>query len=84
MESNTDFPTNFPTENEKIWKVTLSRTQDIRIHIQCNNIELVNIVLSDTTCDTSGWRTNWNGNVKKIMFMAKDKGSKYYKPGEYR
>ena len=84
MGSNTAFSTDLPTETDKIWKVTLSRTQDIRIQIQCNNIELVNMVLSDEKCADSEWRTKWNRNVKKIMFTAKDKGSKYYKQGECR
>ena len=82
MESGDGFPTDLPSETVKIWKVTLSRTSDIRLQIQCNNIEVVDVVLSDTTCaDTIDWRTNWNGNVKKIMFKDKDEGSDYYKPG---
>ena len=80
--SNTNFPTDLPTETDKIWKLTLTRTSDVRLMIHCNNKEVLNLVLSDTTCSNyDTWSTYWSRDVEKIEFHETDTASGYYRAG---
>ena len=81
--SQSNFPTSLPTETDKIWKITLTRTSGIRIVIHCNNKEVLNVVLSDNTCIDSEWRDYWSRDVDKIYFLPSyDKASDYYRLGK--
>ena len=80
--SYTDFPTPLPSETDKIWTITLIRTVSIKLKINCNNKEVINIVMSDITCDVSDWRPRWSRDVEKIKFSDQDKASDYYRPGK--
>ena len=77
---NTNFPTNLPSDNDKVWRVTLTRTSSIRLVVHCNEEEVLNILMSDSTCDVSNWSTNWSREVAKIMFLSGDTASDYYQP----
>ena len=83
--SQTNFPTALPTETDKIWTVKLSKTSGtVSIVIYCNNKEVLNVVLSDTTCSQSDWSEDWRRDVDKIEFSSKyDNASDYYRPGNY-
>ena len=79
----TNFLTNFPTDEIKVWKITLTRTSGIRsLVIQCNNNEILNILLSDTTCTDRRGRgsagSGWDNGVEKIRFYQ-DTASDYYR-----
>ena len=82
--SNTDFPTALPTETDKIWTITLTGTSGtVRVIIHCNNKEVLNVVVSDTTCGQSIWSTRWSKDVEKIYFSSCcDTASDYYRPGK--
>ena len=81
-KSRVNFPTNLPATKEKIWTITKTRTSDsIRLQIHCNDVEVLNFVMSDTTC-TYKWRPyseTWNRNVGIIYFDMYDTASDYYK-----
>ena len=77
--TRTNFPTNLPSDNDKVWRVTLTRTSGIRLMIHCNEVEVLNTLISDSTCGGySDWSTNWSGEVAKIMFS-----SEYYTASDY-
>ena len=77
------FPTALPTETDKIWTITLSRsTAGIRVTIQCNDNEVLDVVLSSTLCDDTYWNNYWSKEVKKIRFTSSDTASDYYRPGK--
>ena len=84
MSTNTDFPVSLPTEVEKVWRITLNRNSGIRLLIHCNNVEVVNILMSDSTCYYSSWSNYWSRTVGKIWFyypysyIAAD----YYRAGQ--
>ena len=81
--SRTNFPTALPTETDKILTVTLTRTSGtVRVTIHCNNKEVLNVVLSDTTCSYSLWSHYWSRDVWKIEFYSSDTASDYYRPGK--
>ena len=82
----TDFPLNFPTtppsDADKVWRITLTKSADIRLVIHCNEVEVLNKLLSDTTCDWRRWRDIWGKHVAKIRFSS-DTASDYYGPSKY-
>ena len=81
--SYTNFPTAIPTETDKIWTITLTRTSGtVRVIIHCNNKEVLNVVLSDTTCSQYNWSTFWSKDVEKIDFHRAETASDYYRPGK--
>ena len=62
----TNFPSDLPADRNKIWRITLTKTSGIRLQIHCNNVEVLNILLSDTTCGKSKWSTYWNREIRKM------------------
>ena len=82
--SRTDFPTNLPTEIDKIWTMTLHRDSDKRREVvHCNEEEILNVVLSDTSCDENGWGNKWSREVeiKKFIGSGPDTASDFYRAG---
>ena len=81
--SHTEFPTDLPAESDKIWTITLSKTSVIRLIIDCNNKEVLNVVLSNTTCSNGQWSDYWTKDVEQIYFPSPhDSASDYYRPGK--
>ena len=81
--STTNFPTSLPTETDKIWTITLTRTSGtVSVIIHWNNKEVLNVALSSTTCSDSRWSTTWSREVEKIMFHYYDTASDHYRPGK--
>ena len=76
----TNFPTNLPSDSDKVWRVTLTRTSGIRLVIHCNEEEVLNTLISDSTCSKSDWSTTWSKEVAKIEFYSSDTASDYYQP----
>ena len=82
---DTDFPHDLPSETDKIWMISLARTTSIRLVIHCKNVEVLNVVLSDTTCtneDIDSWSSRWSSEIVNIKFTDKSKASDYYKQGQ--
>ena len=80
-----DFPSDLPTATEKIWRITLTKTSEIRLVIHCNDEEVTNQLISDSTCSRENWDTFWNRDVEKIEFGGQDTASDQYfsYPGNY-
>ena len=76
--ADTNFPTNLPPANDKVLRVTLTRTSGIRLVVHCNEVEVLNILMSDSTCGASSWSTFWSREVAKIKFYSSDTASDYY------
>ena len=82
--SYTILPTDLPSETDKVWTITLSKVSDeIRVVIHCHDKEVLNVVLSDTTCSRSSWSYYWSKDVDKIHFSSSvDTASDYYRAGK--
>ena len=81
--NRTNFFTDLPPETEKVWTITLSSDSgERRVVIHCNDKEVLNVVLSDTTCDNTHWRDIWSRAVGKIYFLPSDTASDYYRRGK--
>ena len=77
---STDFPTQPPTgTDDKVWKITLTRTSGIRLVIHCNEVEVLKFVLSESTCTDSSWSSAWNREVDELRFDDEDTASDYYR-----
>ncbi|XP_063678964.1 uncharacterized protein LOC134814712 [Bolinopsis microptera] len=72
---------NPPSPTDKVWRITLTRTAGVRLVIHCNEVEVLNILISQATCSDSSWSTYWNRDVTKIKFFSSDSASDYYGPG---
>ena len=66
-----------PSATDKVWRITLTRTAGVRLVIYCNDVEVLNTLLSQE-CRVSFWSTVWNRDVKKISFIY-DTASDYYR-----
>ena len=77
--SRTDFPADLPTGEEKVWTISLTKTSGIRLVIHCNEVEVLNILLSYPTCRNSYWNYYWKRDVQKIRFDSLDTASEYYR-----
>ena len=75
------FHTAPPGEINKTWKITLERSSGIRILIHCNDVEVLDLVMSDTTCTNGAWKTYWSRDVGKMKFAINDGASDFYRPG---
>ena len=81
----TEFPAGVPTVTSKTWRITLSGTTDNRrIVIHCNNVEVLNVVLSDTRCKFTTWKSHWSKAVARIYFSEDDTASRFHRqePGK--
>ena len=76
----TNLPVTPPSATDKVWRITLTRTAGVRLVIHCNDVEVLNTLLSQATCIDSRWITYWNRDVTKIMFRLSDTASDYYRP----
>ena len=74
----TILPVTPPTD--QVWRITLTKTTGVRLVIHCNDVEIRNTLLSQSTCTDSSWGTYWNRDVAKIKFYKHDKASDKYRP----
>ena len=50
MLNPANFPSAFPPETDKVLRIALTRTSGVRLIIHCNEVEVLNVLLSDSTC----------------------------------
>ncbi len=77
----TKFPTTLPSATDKVWRLTLTRTSGIRLQIHCNDVEVLNLLMSDSTCRYpyhTDWSKYWTKDVAKIKFSSSDGASDFY------
>ena len=84
-ESRKNFSTEIPSETDKVWTITLSRTTGKRrVVIHCNNKEVLSVTISHDACSERRWNETWNRNAHKITFLSVyDTATDYYRPGRY-
>ena len=82
--SSTQFPTEVPSETDKVWTITKSSVSGApQVVIHCNDKEVLNVV-SNTTCSNESWSTGWTRDVDQLNFAhLADSASDYYRPGMY-
>ena len=75
------FPVSLPPETDKTWKISYSPAEK-RVVYYCNEVEVLNLVLSDSVCDRTDidWKETWEqGEPIQINFpTAHDTASDEY------
>ena len=79
------FPTNLPTDKNKVWRITVTKTSGIRIMVHCNEKEVLTFLVSSSYCSNHAWNTEWNRVVTKVKFDEEDTASDFFRsyPGDY-
>ena len=81
------FPTELPSETEKIWQITKTTASGSpRVVITCNSKEVLNLVLSDSVCTSpsaSDWSTIWSGEMDRMQISSSDTASDYFRLGKW-
>ena len=76
-----NFGTELPNDDIKIWKIT--KTQDLRLIIHCNELEMLNVQLSETFC--ANFKINWQkfwgwgkGLQERMQFRLQQSKTDFY------
>ena len=77
-DSMTDFSADLPTEKEKVWRISLTKTSGIGLVIHCNDEEVLDLLMSDSACSYNRWDNHWGKDVEKIRFDNDDTASDYF------
>ena len=75
-QSDSSIPILLPSATDKVWRMTLMRSPEIRIIIHCNDVVVINVLISD--CDDGQWTTYWTRDVERIQFLSLDTASDFY------
>ena len=87
--SHVDIP-NLPSQTEKVWTITFTRTSDVvTLVLHCNEVEVFNVVISDKICKSGFAATYWiRKPASKILFLSDggtgniDTASDYFRKGK--
>ena len=71
----TNIPVTLPSATDKVWRITLTKTAGVRLVIHCNNVEVLNALLS-STCSSGVW----SNDVTGIVFESS--ACDYYRAGD--
>ena len=75
-----NFPTTLPSETDKVWRITQTRNSGvIGLTVHCNDVEVVNVVISNTTCGDIRWSWYYTRDREMIKFHKVDTASDYYR-----
>ena len=72
-----NFPVSLPVATQKTWTITYN-TAELSVAIHCNGVQALTVLLSDSECTYSAWRTNWERKHTQIQFSYFDTASKSY------
>ena len=76
----TVFQTPLPAERDKTWRIRVTKSSGIRVLIHCNGVEVLNLLMSDSTCADRDWLEYWSRDVVKIRFpRSGDTATNYYR-----
>ena len=67
-----------------VWLITKTAGNSPRLVASFNNIEMINILMSDSTCDYPDWQRYWSQDVAKLEFSSKDSASVQYRMGKQK
>ena len=64
-----NFPVSLPAAPDKTWTITYN-TAGKRLALYCNGVQVLNVLLSDSECTQSNWRTTWERKPTQIRFSS--------------
>ena len=75
--SYNNFPVSLPAAPDKTWTIEYN-TAEQRVVYYCNGVQVLNVLLSDSGCTDSSWRTYWERKPTQIQFISSDTASDSY------
>ena len=75
-KSPADLPSTLPSDINKVWVIT--KLPGPRLTVQCNDVTVVDLTMSDDTCSDSNWREYWTKQIEQIKFASWDTASDEY------
>ena len=72
-----NFPVSLPAAPDKTWTIEYN-TAEQRVVYYCNEVQVLNFLLSDSECTQSHWRTYWERKPTQIQFDSSDTASDSY------
>ncbi|KAL5247250.1 hypothetical protein ACHWQZ_G019197 [Mnemiopsis leidyi] len=76
--SGASFSADLPSSPIKVWTISLTRTSGIRLRVHCNDVEVFNVVISNSLCASDVYQRWERKPVEKILFHH-DTASDYYR-----
>ena len=80
----TNFPAALTIATEKIWRITVTKSSGVRLKVFCNGEEVLDLLLSESTCTyspySSTWNSYWTQDMAKIRFYHSDTASDFFRP----
>ena len=67
-----------PIDSDHVWTITKTYPGP-RITVQCNEVTVVDVTMSNEVCDRSYWEPTWSKDVAKIKFSL-NSDTTYYRP----
>ena len=81
MKSFSDLPIPLPAGSQKVWRITVGKSSDARsVQIHCNNVEVLNMEITDSLCEVGSWKNYWMKDRTQISFNSKDTVCEFYRP----
>ena len=63
-----------------VFRITRISGDHPRVIVHCNDVEILNIELSETVCNHSMWKHYWRTAVNRIKFDSGDRASDSFRP----
>ena len=74
---NNNFPVSLPAAPDKTWTIEYNTAGKI-LALYCNGVQVLNLLISDSECTDSRWRTYWERKPTQILFSSIDTASDSY------
>ena len=72
-----NFPVSLPAAPDKTWTIEYNTAGKI-LALYCNGVQALNLLISDSECTQSDWRTVWERKPTQILFHTADTASDSY------
>ena len=80
--NSTTFQKSLPTVKDKHWMI---KKRDYRMVILCNGVQVLDLIISDKTCDkqeyADTWAAYWSRKATRLKFQSGDTASDFYHIG---
>lgn len=71
------FPVTVPTETQKTWTIAYNYAER-RVVLKCNEMQVLDVVVSDSVCTKGYWSDTWVRKPTQIKFTSSDHASDSY------
>jgi hypothetical protein len=73
------FPNPPPSTTDKVWRVTVDRSSGIRFKLDCNDVEVLNVIVDDSGCWNTMWKYYYPKTIDGFWISSSDTASDFYR-----